>query len=263
MAKHIFLLFILCLAQNFNAQEDPAVAFYNQGVLAFKKNEFVKADSLYTLSVRLSQHPDAYFNRAMARLKLDNKTGYFEDLMAAGILGDKESQEMFRIQTLRSDTLRFCTTIVDYHSDSTVTNFSYIIYTLQNMPQKLELKYNAQNILVNVNWNKEGVPEENLEQENAEFSGGLQAMMTFIMRTTKYPKAEREKKIQGKVMLKFVINTEGCIERISVENGIENCQACDKEAVRVLNAMPRWKPARLKGKAVKTYFRLPFLFKLQ
>lgn len=243
---------------------DQSENYYKEAVNNYKKGNYKKADSLYTLSLRSQQHPDTYFNRAMARLKLDNKTGYFEDLMAAGILGDIESKDLFKVQTLKTDTFRFTTTIVQLNMDSSTTNFSYVVYKLQNMPEQLELKYTTQNTLVNVSWFRETAADTStMIENNASYRGGLSAMQKFIRLNLRYPKNAADKGISGKVFLKFTLNPNGRIERVVILKGIKECAECDAEALRLLLAMPRWNPAIVNGKPVKTYFTLPFSFKMQ
>jgi TonB family protein len=102
----------------------------------------------------------------------------------------------------------------------------------------------------------------NVVEEQAEFPGGLNAMMQYMKGNVNYPPVERSKGISGKCFLKFIINTDGSITDVTILQGIPNCEACDKEAVRVIKAMPRWKPAKLGGKPVRCYFNLPFTFKI-
>ncbi|MBS1689629.1 MAG: energy transducer TonB, partial [Bacteroidetes bacterium] len=84
---------------------------------------------------------------------------------------------------------------------------------------------------------------------------------SFIGKNLRYPDAARENNIEGRVVLKFVVNEDGSVSDISVLKGIGG--GCDEEAKRVLSAMPKWKPGKQNGHAVKVYFTLPIVFKLQ
>ena len=94
-----------------------------------------------------------------------------------------------------------------------------------------------------------------------EFPGGDQAMMQFVADNVKYPQEAIDKEISGRVMVGFVVEKDGSISDVKVVKGIGG--GCDEEAVRVVNAMPKWKPGMDKGKPVRVSYMMPFTFKLQ
>jgi protein TonB len=100
-----------------------------------------------------------------------------------------------------------------------------------------------------------------IAEEMPEFPGGAKALAAFIRDNLRYPLAAREEEIEGKVIITFVVNAQGAIEGAEVRRGIGG--GCDKEALRVVNAMPKWKPGRQQGKPVKVYFTLPISFRLE
>lgn len=100
-------------------------------------------------------------------------------------------------------------------------------------------------------------------EENAEFPGGTAAMMKFMQQNTVYPAMAREAGISGRCFLKFVVNENGDISNVEILKGVPGCSDCDKEAIRVVKSMPKWKPAKMTGRSVKCYFNLPFNFKIQ
>ena len=102
-----------------------------------------------------------------------------------------------------------------------------------------------------------------IADEQAEFPGGASAMYKFIFNNTNYPASGREADAQGKCFLKFVVNETGEISNVEILKGVPGCRDCDNEAIRVVKSMPKWKPAKMTGRAVKCYFNLPFSFKLQ
>ena len=83
----------------------------------------------------------------------------------------------------------------------------------------------------------------------------------YLNKNLHYPDAARENNIQGRVILKFVVNETGNVSDVQVVRGIGG--GCDEEAVRVLKAMPPWKPGKNNGTAVKVYYTLPISFKLE
>lgn len=100
-------------------------------------------------------------------------------------------------------------------------------------------------------------------EENAEFPGGFAAMMKFIQQNIQYPAVAKEAGIGGKCFLKFVVNENGEISNVEVLKGVPSCPDCDKEAIRVVKSMPKWKAAKMTGRSVKCYFNLPISFKVQ
>lgn len=94
-----------------------------------------------------------------------------------------------------------------------------------------------------------------------EFPGGMKALAEFIKSNLRYPAAAREDGIEGRVYITFIVNAQGEIESAEVARGIGG--GCDKEALRVVNAMPRWKPGKQNGHAVKVYYTLPISFRLE
>ncbi len=98
-------------------------------------------------------------------------------------------------------------------------------------------------------------------EEQAGFPGGEEARMKFLKDNTKYPQMAKESGIQGTVYLKFVVEKDGRITNIQVVRGIGG--GCDEEAVRVLKSMPKWQPAKQRGRPVRVWFNMPFKFILQ
>lgn len=85
-------------------------------------------------------------------------------------------------------------------------------------------------------------------------------MDEYLGKNLHYPAAASENNIQGRVGIRFVVNEDGSVSNVQVTRGIGG--GCDEEAVRVVSAMPKWKPGRQNGKPVKVYFQLPINFRL-
>lgn len=97
-------------------------------------------------------------------------------------------------------------------------------------------------------------------EQQAEFPGGLQAMMKFLQKNIKYPASAKRMGIEGRVFVKFIVDKEGGISNMEIVKGIN--ADLDKEAMRVIKLMPPWKPGKQNGRAVKSQFVLPVYFKL-
>lgn len=102
----------------------------------------------------------------------------------------------------------------------------------------------------------------NIVDEQAEFPGGMSAMHEFLKKNMFYPMSAKEAGIQGKCYIRFIVNTDGSISDVRVLHGVPDCPECDKEAVRVVKNMPKWAPGKNSGKAVRTFYNLPIVFKL-
>ena len=97
-------------------------------------------------------------------------------------------------------------------------------------------------------------------EEMPEFPGGQAALMSFIAKSIKYPVVAQENGIQGRVTCSFVVNKDGSIVDAEVIRGID--PSLDKEALRVINTMPKWKPGKQRGKPVRVKFTVPINFRL-
>ena len=110
-------------------------------------------------------------------------------------------------------------------------------------------------------------PEEVTEEifvvvENQpEFPGGNAAMMKFLSDNIKYPVIAQENGIQGRVICNFVVERDGSITDVQVVRGVD--PSLDREAIRVIQQMPRWTPGKQRGQAVRVRFTLPVVFRLQ
>ena len=92
------------------------------------------------------------------------------------------------------------------------------------------------------------------------FPGGEAAMMKFVANNVKYPQEAKDKDIAGRVFISFVVEKDGSVSNVEVKRGIGG--GCDEEAVRVISAMPKWKPGIKDGKPVRVSYMMPIVFKL-
>lgn len=94
--------------------------------------------------------------------------------------------------------------------------------------------------------------------KNAEYPGGTEALMKFMMTNLKYPETCRKGGIQGRVVIKFVVNTDGSI--VDMEETRSPHADLTAEAMRIIKMMPKWTPATVGGKTVRSRFFLPVMF---
>ena len=97
-------------------------------------------------------------------------------------------------------------------------------------------------------------------EQQAAFPGGEKAMMNWLSKNINYPQAAADNGIQGRVIVKFVVEKDGSIGNVTVVKGVD--KDLDKEAIRVVKKMPKWQPGKNNGAAVRSYFNLPVTFKL-
>jgi len=113
---------------------------------------------------------------------------------------------------------------------------------------------------------KEEVEEETSEvffivEDMPEFPGGEMALRTYIANSIKYPVIAQENGIQGKVYVTFVVGKDGKVSNATIARGVD--ASLDKEALRVVNTLPKWKPGKQRGKPVNVSYTVPINFVLQ
>lgn len=98
-------------------------------------------------------------------------------------------------------------------------------------------------------------------EEMPEFPGGMAECLKFLGKNIKYPTIAQENGVQGRVIVQFVVNSDGSIVDPVVVRSVD--PYLDKEALRVIKTMPKWKPGKQRGKAVRVKYTVPVTFKLQ
>lgn len=98
-------------------------------------------------------------------------------------------------------------------------------------------------------------------EEMPSFPGGQAALMSFLSSNIKYPVVAQENGVQGRVIVGFVVERDGSITDVKVMRSVD--PSLDREAQRVVKAMPRWKPGKQNGSAVRVKYTVPVVFRLQ
>ena len=110
----------------------------------------------------------------------------------------------------------------------------------------------------------ESKPDENsifqVVEIQPEFPGGMAELMKYLQKNIRYPKVCKEQGLQGRVIVQFVVNTDSTISDVKVVKPVN--PHFDQEALRVVKAMPKWKPGTQCGKPVRVRFTLPVTFRL-
>jgi protein TonB len=97
-------------------------------------------------------------------------------------------------------------------------------------------------------------------EEMPEYPGGQNALLRYVGENINYPSDARNNNIEGKVVLKFVVNTDGSVDRIEILRSID--PSLDEEAIRVVKTLPRFRPGKQGGVPVPVWFALPVVFKI-
>lgn len=98
-------------------------------------------------------------------------------------------------------------------------------------------------------------------EQMPEFPGGIEGMIQFLQTNMKYPEDAMKEKKEGRVLVGFIVDREGNVTEPQVLQGV--WPSLDAEAIRVVNAMPKWTPGMQGGKIVRVKFALPISFRLQ
>ncbi|NDV58686.1 energy transducer TonB [Bacteroides sp. 519] len=133
------------------------------------------------------------------------------------------------------------------------------IASSEDTGQKVEIKY----VPVVVEQEEEVVEETIFEivEKMPEFPGGQAALMQYLNKNIKYPTIAQENGTQGRVIIQFVVNRDGSVVDPVVVRSVD--PYLDKEALRVISAMPKWNPGQQRGKSVRVKYTVPVQFRLQ
>ena len=94
--------------------------------------------------------------------------------------------------------------------------------------------------------------------EMPSFPGGLNGLMTFLAQNMVYPVTAQENGVQGRVTVSFVVETDGSITDVKVARSVD--PFLDREAMRIVKAMPKWTPGKKDGKPVRVKYTVPMVF---
>lgn len=118
------------------------------------------------------------------------------------------------------------------------------------------LTANAQKTVVSQNNQK---VYEHPAEVMPEYPGGMSAMVEFLSKNVKYPKDAAKQKVEGRVLVWFVVETDGSLTDVKVAKKV--FPSLDAEAVRVVKTMPKWTPGKHNDQPVRVRFALPIVFK--
>ena len=188
-------------------------------------------------------------------IKIDTSQAITDLVFEEEIIPITEQPEQVAPPPPEAPSIAETLTIVDDDADVEETT----IATSEETNQAVEIKY----VPVAV---EEEEPEERtifeVVEQMPEFpNGGMAGLMQYLSKNIKYPTIAQENGTQGRVTVQFVVNRDGSIVDAKVLRGVD--PYLDKEAIRVISSMPKWKPGMQRGKAVRVKYTVPVMFRLQ
>ncbi len=106
----------------------------------------------------------------------------------------------------------------------------------------------------------DNTPPVYFTEEMPEYPGGMEALNSFLSKEIQYPEVARNNGITGTVLIEFVVERDGRVSNAKVK--VPLYPDCDKEAVRGIMAMPKWKPGKNMGKPVRCFYQVPVTFRM-
>ena len=174
----------------------------------------------------------------------------------SGEIRNKITATCFNADGSPNENIQFHLSAMETHGDTTLYTVDPFTLSADNFNLKiLTTEDNPVQIL-----KRDNDTVYNIVEQMPEFPGKEKAMMEFVTHNIHYPEEAKEKGIEGRVFVGFVIEKDGSINEVKVLKGIGH--GCDEEAVRVVKSMPKWKPGMQKGKPVRVHYQMPFFFKL-
>ncbi|MCC6372623.1 MAG: energy transducer TonB [Bacteroidia bacterium] len=256
------ILSILFIPLFIFSQQDSAKTYYLKGLNAIKIQNYSLADTLFGISLSFKHYGNVHLNKAIAKEKLGDKKGYCENLLWGIYYNNKESGTLFCKNCGKADTIYkngqgneapkdfYLFKEITYKSEFTNP---FMVKTDTHNNSLLSSIKDAEILTINNDFN--------INEVNAEFPGGVSAMIDYMKRNLNSPKKVVEGKTNVRVNLKFIVLEDGSITNVTVTNITESCPECELEAIRVIKQMPKWSPAKFNEMPVKCYFNLPITFK--
>ena len=155
-----------------------------------------------------------------------------------------------------NENIKFTINAIEKHGDTTM--YTVEPFTLDADNFRLSIQTTEDNPVQIIRNNNDSIYQ--IVDEMPQYPGGEKAMMEYVAKNVKYPQEAKDKDIAGRVFISFVVEKDGSVSNVEVKRGIGG--GCDEEAVRVISAMPKWKPGIKDGKPVRVSYMMPIVFKL-
>ncbi|UKK68332.1 TonB family protein [Prevotella communis] len=221
-------------------------------------------DYVYTEKTQTPQKKVIKKGKANAQIKMGNKT--IQVKKTEKIASGKTKEPLIMIDGKRSTKAE-----MDALDEKRIDHINVLkgkaateIYGAEGKNGVIEIKTKKPVLLdVVVKTEAQTEPDDkpfDVVEQMPEFPGGQEALMQFLRQEVKYPKEAEEKGLQGRVVVRYIIEKDGSISEVEIVKSVN--EYLDAEAIRVVNAMPKWKPGKQKGEPVRVKFTLPVTFRL-
>jgi TonB family protein len=221
-------------------------------------------DYVYTEKTQTPQKKVVKKGKANAQIKMGNKT--IQVKKTEKIASGKTKEPLIMIDGKRSTKAE-----MDALDEKRIDHINVLkgkaateIYGAEGKNGVIEIKTKKPVLLdVVVKTEAQTEPDDkpfDVVEQMPEFPGGMEALMKFISENVKYPKEAEEKGLQGRVVVRYIIEKDGSISEVEIAKSVN--EYLDAEAIRVVNAMPKWKPGKQKGEPVRVKFTIPITFRL-
>jgi TonB family protein len=261
-------------------QSNKSVKLYNEGLKMFQEKQYQKADSLFTLSNNLYPDVNTYYNLGLTKFYLNDTCGFCNNMKVVVDNDDEEAAVMFYKLCIRHDTIKFG----ELKNDTLLFSVVSTGFCAKERKQRFYIKdYKNQKItafycnetffsdqiqkLVTTTFPRFNSADKkfmydvcDLVDQMPDFPGGQKNLMLFFAHNLIYPQDAKETGIQGEVIVEFKINETGQVSQPHIIKGIGG--GCDEECVRVINLMPKWKPAMTNGVPASVRYQMTLRYVL-
>jgi hypothetical protein len=257
MKKLLLITCCLFIIQALSAQKkDKSIALYDQGNLELAKKNYRSADSLFTLSLNISPHPDTYFNRAACRQKMNDFKGYCQDIGGAASYRDKEALSIYYKECCKADT------IITFNESGSpkkeIKNIEFI--TRYKYSENLDYeKYDEDSTLLvsYYIYNKDTICKSGSDINSAKFEEEDNLLFDFIQKT-KFADWMKTNHYMGKLSLTLIIDEYGKV------SDVQSIQPTNSEfeagLIKELYGLPNAEPANMAGRNIKYQKTVSIIF---
>ena len=223
------------------------IQWFNPIVYLLKKSlkenhEFIADNNV------IATYPD---DMAYSKLLIENSSIVKTNILTHNFSYSLLKRRLFMIKKTKSP-LRFSIKLA-----VALVALNLVFFACSGPVQKDDVVATTQNI-------EESIPIDNeiftIVEQMPEYPGGNEQLINYLATNINYPQQAKDKGIQGRVFINFIVKKDGSIDSVKVIKGIG--EDCDKEAVRVISNMPNWKPGMQSGKAVNVSYNIPIKFTL-
>jgi TonB family protein len=247
----IFIIGLLLKSNILMAQLESVdnAEYYNKAIKYYSEDDFPNAEKYFTLSLDQYWAVDAFYNRALTRIKMGNERGYCEDLYMATANGDSATRSMFLKDCTINDTSHFENKIriMAHHIYDSIID-SVIIDLLGNAKW-----YNSTDNYYLIKSND--AIQSKYSYRMPSFPGEENGLTNFVHDNFKKYSDGSYSEDFDVIKLTFVITKEGKIDNVKVLKGFD--EEVDNAAIELVRSMPPWFPGMQNGKFVAVQFNLP------